>query len=226
MAYANLLSLSLSNPTETFQRFRDFMCSRGIYAATGVGWTYHDSSYAISETSISINDYFVMYSAGEDGSRDLYFKVSYVSGYIAILGYLYWNNSTHAGVYSYGLANHWANTLATNNILWIYADLDSFLGISKYGTTYNSGRGGWMPDSTIDQTVTVCPNSISSGSSVTVTFTSVPSSWIIGTQLFVRDNANIEKVVVSNISGSNVTFTSFVSSYSSGSKLLFHQVFC
>jgi hypothetical protein len=40
----------------------------------------------------------------------------------------------------------------------------------------------------------------------------------VGTKLFVSDNANIELVAVSAISGNDVTFSSFVSSYSAGSK--------
>jgi hypothetical protein len=223
MAYKNLVAQgTLINPKETFRHFRDFMCSRnGIadYSSSGIGWTYHDSSYAVSESSISINDYFVMFSAGEDGLRSLYFKVQYVSGYFTILGYLYWNNSTHAGVKSFGAANSWNNTLDTNNILWVYGDLDGFVGITKYGvSTYYGIRGGWCPDSRYSTAITTSASSISAGSSRTVTFTSVPAGWAIGTYLFVSDTVNIERVIISNISGNDVTFTTFVASYLAGCK--------
>jgi hypothetical protein len=221
MAYANLIAQSCNNPIETFMRFRDFICKRNgtyDYSSTGVGWTLHDSVYAIDEDTISINDYFVIYSAGEDGQRDIYFKITYVSGYISIQGYLYWNNTTHAGVFVFGTTNTWYNTLATNNVFWLYADLDEFIGIAKYGLAYYAGQGGWMPESVIDQTITVAPNAITAGSSVTVTFTSVPAGWAVNTYLFVRDLANIERVKITVISGLDVTFQTFVASYSAGSK--------
>jgi hypothetical protein len=221
MAYANLIAVSCNNPIETFVRFRDFMCKRNgtyDYSTTGIGWTLHDAVYAVNENTISINDYFVMYSPGEDGQRDLYFKVLYKSGYIDIIGYLYWNNTTHAGVQSYGTINNWQNTLSTNNVMWVYGDLDNFIGIAKYATNYNAGFGGWMPDSPISQAVTVAPDAITAGSSVAVTFTAVPGEWAVGTKLFVRDTANIERVVIAEIAGDIVTFTAFVASYAAGSK--------
>ncbi len=221
MAYANLIAVSCNNPIETFMRFRDFMCKRNgtyDYSTTGVGWTYHDSSYAINESTISVNDYFVMYSAGEDGLRDMYYKVQYVSGAINIYGYLYWNNTTHAGTQQFGINNTWTNTLATNNVMWVYADLDAFIGISKYGTTYYSGMGGWMPDSPISSAITVAPGAITAGSNVVVNFTSIPGTWAVGTKLFVRDTANIERVTISAINGTSVTFSSFAASYAAGCK--------
>jgi hypothetical protein len=214
MAYKNLLNLTQSNPKDSFQRIRDFMCSRGVYASTGAGWTYHDSYYLISETSISNNDYFVMYSAGEDGQRDLYFKVLVKSGYIDIIGYLYWNNGTHAGVHAYGVASSWTNTDNTNNILWVFADLDKFFFITKY-TPYYGATGGWMPDSSYSQTISVATGYTAPR---TFTFASVPESWAIDTELFIRDTANIEKVTISNISGNDVTLASLVASYTTGAK--------
>lgn len=218
MAYKSLTSLALSNSMDAFQRMRDFMCSRGTYASTGAGWTYHDSHYDISETSISVDDYFVMYSTGEDGLRSIYVKVLYKASYIDVTGYLYWNNSTHAGVLMYGAINSYNNPSATNLILWIYADLDEFIFITRYpslGVTYNT-YGGWMPDSAIDQTVTTHASSIASGGPRTVTFTSVPGTWATNTELFVWDNSAIEKVIITGIAGNDVTFSNFVATYSSG----------
>jgi len=229
MAYANLIAQSCNNPIETFLRFRDFICKRNgtyDYSSTGVGWTLHDACYngkyagdpLFDEDTVAINDYFVIYSAGEDGQRDMYFKITYVSGYINIQGYLYWDNTTHAGVFVFGVTSTWNNTLATNNVFWLYADLDEFIGIAKYSTAYYTGQGGWMPESVIDQTVTVAPNAITAGSSVTVTFTAVPAGWAVDTYLFVRDLANIERVKITAISGLNVTFQTFIASYSANSK--------
>jgi len=219
MSAANLLAQSCNNPKETFMRFRDFMCKRNgtyDYSTTGIGWTLHDSSYAVNEDTISVNDYFVMYSAGEDGLRNMYFKIQYVSGYINILGFLYWNAGTHAGVHQFGAANSWTNPLDTNNILWVYGDLDAFCGIAKYSASYNAGQGGWCPDSPTSQEITTSAGAITAGSSVIVSFTAVPAEWAVGTKLFVRDTANIERVNISAISGTDVTFTTFVASYSAG----------
>ena len=189
------------------------------YQLTGIGWTLIDSSYATNEYTPAVNDYFVMYSEGEDGSRRMYVKVKILLNTFEILGFLSWDATTHAGVRQYGIVSSgWNNTSATNNILWVYGDLDSFVGVTKYGTTYYAGAGGWMPGSSTDQTITVCPNSITAGSSVTVTFTSVPAEWVVGKYLFVSDDANIERVVVSGVSGNDVTFSAFVASYASSAR--------
>ena len=75
-----------------------------------------------------------------------------------------------------------------------------------------------MPGSATNQAITVCPGTITAGSSVVVTFTAGPGSWAIGTKLFVSDNTNIERVTITNISGNDVTFATFASSYSASSK--------
>ena len=225
MAYANLLASSCVNPLETFQKFRNFMCKRVSsngsydYSTTGIGWTLIDSSYATNEYTLAANDYFVMYSAGEDGTRAMYIKVRLLANTFEILGCLYWDATAHTGTQQFGIINtSWTNTSATNNILWVYGDLDQFIGISKYSTLYYPGQGGWMPGSALDQTITVCPGTITAGSNVVVTFTAVPGAWAIGTKLFVSDNTNIERVTITNISGNDVTFAAFVSSYSASSK--------
>jgi hypothetical protein len=237
MAYVKLSPQSLNNPVETFRHFRAFMCSQnGIadYSSSGAGWTLHDEVYAVrapgnpsgdavgnpsgTEQYPYFNDYFVMYSAGEDGNRQMYFKVTYVSGFINVQGYLYWNAATHAGVQLFGATSTWTNTLATNNVLQVYADLDQFLGIAKYGSVYYGVLGGWCPGSRYDTTVTTVGSSISSGSDVVVTFASVPAEWEEGGFLIMKDNANIEKVKIKTISGNDVTFYSIASSYASGAK--------
>ena len=189
MAYKNLIAQSCNNPIETFLRCRDFLCSRvGTYdySTTGIGWTLHDMYYLLggsshyydttSQDTISINDYFVVKSVGEDGLRQLYFKFTYVSGAINVDGYLYWDNSSHTGYKRYYSSSaSWTNTLATNNILWVYGDLDKVQLISKYSTTHYPCEIGWCPDSSLSTAVTAHAGSISAGSSVAVTFTSVPA---------------------------------------------------
>ena len=188
------------------------------YQLTGIGWTMIDSFYATNEYTVAVNDYFVMYSEGEDGSRKMYFRVKLVSNYIEIMGFLHWDATTHTGTQPHGIANSsWYQPVATNNILWVYGDLDQVSGISKYGTTYYLMLYGWLPESKFDQTITVCPGSITAGSNRVVSFTAVPAAWQVGTILFVSDNVNIERVTITAISGNNVTFAAFVAAYSAGS---------
>jgi len=215
MAYVNLIGQSCINPLETFCRFRDFVCKRAgtyDYSLTGIGWTLFDSYYAVNEDTISTNDYFVIYSNGENGDNEQYIHVKKTANAFTISGYLKWNATTHTGVFAYGVDN-WTNTDATNNILWIYGDLDAVLGISKYSTIYYPGMFGWMPESVIDQTKTTVALAITAGSNVVVAFPSVPAGWAVGTKLFVRDGVNLERVNITVIDGLNVTFSAFVASY-------------
>jgi hypothetical protein len=222
MAYANLVASSCINPLETFQKFRNFLCRRASsngsynYSTTGIGWTLIDSFYATNEYTVATNDWFVVYSPGEDGLRDLYYKVTLLAGSFTITGYLYWNAVTHVGTQPYGAANTWANTAATNNVLWVYGDLDAFVGISKYASIYYSGRAGWFPGSRFDQTITNYATAITAGNDRVLALASIPSGWAVGVFVFVWDNDNIERVLIKTIAGNNVTITTFVSSYPSG----------
>jgi hypothetical protein len=53
---------------------------------------------------------------------------------------------------------------------------------------------------------------------VVVTLDTVPTSWVVGGKVVIRDNANIERIIISNITGLNVTFTSIVNSYTANCK--------
>lgn len=204
-------------------RFRDFVCKRNgtyDYSASGIGWTLIDSSYAVSESSLTDNDWFVMQSPGENGLRSMYVLVQYVAaGYFNVQRYLYWDATTHTGTQMFGTSSSWTNQEATNNILSIYGDLDAVIGIAKYSNNYNATLFGWCPESTFDQSFIVAPGAITAGSSRVVTFSSAPpSSWIVGKKLFVEDTANIELVQITAVSGNDVTFQSFEASYAAGAK--------
>jgi len=221
MAYANLISQSCNNPIESFCRFRDFVCKRNAtydYSTTGIGWTLVDSDYTgASENVPGNNNWFVIYSDGEDGLRDLYYKFTLKnSGYIDVIGYLYWNSSTQTGTQLFGAIYNWTTTWSTNNILYIFGDLDAIFGITQFGTNYFTCHFGWMPDSPISQDIINYSSAITAGGSVELTFSSVPSEWAVNTKLFVWDNTNIELVNISAIDGNDVTFTNIASSYASG----------
>jgi len=220
MARKNLVNQSVADNKETFKRFRDFLCKRNgsyDYSVLGIGWTLHDSAYAVDQHTISANDYFVAYSAGEDGNQDLYIKVVWQDAtYIYIYAFLYWNNSTHAGVQSYGSNSMLEITSPTN--MWVYGSMDDWALLEKAGSTYAGAHGGHCTNSPIAQAYAVAPSAISSGSNVVVAFSSVPTEWSVGKYLFVRDTANIQRVKITAISGLNVTFDSFSTAFLAGSK--------
>jgi len=224
MAYANLLSVSCASRQEVFQRLRDFLCKRNgtyDYSSTGIGWTLHDSSYAVNEDSLTTFDWFVAYSAGEAGGQDMYFKFTYNSTLNQkCVGYLYWNSGTNTEVEPYGDGYGLnINTSSASSMLWVYGDLDSFVIVDRNDSNLNyCYAAGHMPDSPVSQAVSTVAGTITAGSNRVVTFSSVPGAWGIGTKLFVRDNASIERVTISNISGNDVTFSSFTKSYAAGSK--------
>lgn len=223
MAYKNLVAEAIASRAEVFKRIRDWICKRNgsyDYSVSGLGWTLHDSSYATNENSPASNDYFVIKSTGESGKEDLYFKVTYssTSGNIQIQMFQYWNNSTHAGVNGQTAANNLLVTESASGTLYIYGNLDylfigTIIGSSIYGCLF-----GIVDDSVYDRTIAVSSSSVSAGSNVVVTLDSVPSSWVVGGKVVVRDNANIERITISAISGSNVTFTSISASYAAGCK--------
>ena len=234
MAYKNLIAISLNNPSEVYRHLRAFIVkengtSAGVsdYSTTGIGWTliedycqnggvghYYDRT---GLTIVTVNDYFVIYSAGENGQRNMYFKIKYVANYFEIYGYLSYSNVSHTGTQQFGTTGSWTQTSATNSISWFYGDLDQFFGISKYGTSYQPGFWGWFPESSFDQSFISFAGSITSGSNKTVTFASTPpSAWVTGKKLFVSDNTNLEQVTITAKTGNDVTFASFANSYASG----------
>jgi len=226
MAYANLLGVATANRAEVFKRFRDFVCRRNgsyDYSTTGIGWTLHDAVYAVSQDTISTNDYFVVKSVGEDGTQDMYFKVQYLANYIFVSGWLYWNNSTHAGIQQYGATNNWSIADADVPILWIYGDLNSVFGISRQNSgssTYYPIFFGMLRDSIYDPTVVTSSGTITAGSSVVINVGTVPATWRLGDRLFIRDLTRIDRTsaAITAKDASTVTIT-VAYSYNAGAKL-------
>lgn len=239
MAYVNLVNEVLDNAgtdageAEAFMRFRDFVCKRNgtyDYSATGIGWTLHDSSYAVDEDNAQINDWFVIHSTGETGRDKMYFKVILIADHIQINGWQYWNNSTHAGEgTSYFRDNAWfiQNPVA----LYIYGDLDFIhpiiAGIA--GTTnWSHGNFGCLDDSWlvplegmgIPRNVQVCSSALSAGSDVSIV---VPDSssklWAPDCHLFIMDDASIERILVKANNGSTTLTADLTNSYSAGARI-------
>ena len=139
MSYVNLVAQACVTPEECFQRMRDFICRRNgtyDYSTTGIGWTLHDSSYATDEDNLTDGDFIVIYSAGESGDDDMYIKLDYevTTTWAKVTGYLYWNNSTHAGVLPFNTAPYGIFTRGSDHVLYIYGDLSSFSVIQYYNS--------------------------------------------------------------------------------------------
>ncbi len=232
MSYKNVIAQSCSDKNELFTRLRDFLCKRNgtyDYSTTGIGWTLHDYVYATDEDNCAVGDYFVIYSSGENGKEDLYFKFEWVSGYIKIAGYQAWDSSTHSGANNYVDNNNFYVLESESKILWIYGDLNIFQLINKetsnstfYGVLCGKAKPAWE-----DQTenIAICSSALNAGSDVSITVDAVPANWRIGTDLFIRTTHNndnttvkIEKTTIKTINGNTITLD-LTNSYTANSKL-------
>lgn len=223
MSYVNLVAQACVTPEECFQRMRDFICRRNgtyDYSTTGIGWTLHDSSYATDEDNLTDGDFIVIYSAGESGDDDMYIKLDYevTTTWAKVTGYLYWNNSTHAGVLPFNTAPYGIFTRGSDHVLYIYGDLSSFSVIQYYNSsTYQGSYFGKADNLLYDDTVATCSGSLTAGSDVSIALDAVPSTWEVDQAFFIRDDAGIEKAIIKTIVSNTIT-ADLVNSYAAGSK--------
>lgn len=237
MAYANLAMISCADKKEAFARMRDFICKRNgtyDYSSTGIGWTLHDSSYAVDEDNPQVNDWIVVYSVGENGTDDIYVKLTWTSNLITAKLHQSWDSSTHAGsTNAAGTSSNWTVTDAmdSGDPFGIYGDLNLICGVFAYSSTvYRSVVFGkvipnyeWQTD--LSYTVSAA---LTAGSDVVITPSSIPSNWAIGIDVYIRtthDDAmgtvEIEKARITAITGSTIT-VDLVNSYTADSKVSDH----
>lgn len=234
--YANIVQIACADKKEAFCRMRDFICKRNgtyDYSATGIGWTLWDSSYAADENNPAINDWFVIKSAGESTKEDLYFKITWTSGYIVIVGFQAWDPTANTGGNQY-------NTATTNYVvgealvpqLWVYGDLDSVFIATKAAadtdvrfSIFGKAQKPWED---LDDQVATCSSALTAGSDVSITVDSVPAGWAIGRQLFIRTThtnatatVKTEKITIKTLAGSTIT-ADLTNSYTANSKLSDH----
>lgn len=219
MAYANLVAQPVVDKREAFSRFRDFLCKRNgtyDYSTTGIGWTLLDSSYANDEDTAVMNDWFVIYSAGENGKEDLYFKITWTSGYIKIEGYQAWNPSTHTGsANKYNSNSNFSFIDADiNKFIWVYGDLDFIFLMYDYTDVNRACYFGMVPpaDDNINTDIATCSAAISAGTDVSILVDTVPADWAVGRQITIRtahfnDMATVkaEIIVIKTLSGNTIT---------------------
>jgi len=210
MAYKNLVGQVCADEQEFFQRVRDFLCARvGTYdySTTGVGWTLHDAVYAVDENTLTDGDYIVVYSAGESGDDDMYIKIRYstTTSIFYIRGYLYWDNVSHTGVLPFSNADFSVVPLGTGYRLWLYGDMDAFSLIGYTGAAYSGYYFGKATDLLYADTVATSAGAVATGTDVVISLDAVPSTWVVGQSVFIRDTAAIVKITIKNIVGLNVT---------------------
>lgn len=219
----NLVNTLCVDKKEFFCRLRDFICKRNgtyDYSSIGIGWTLHDSSYAADEDNPAVNDWFVIYSPGENGKEDLYFRFKWVLNYISVNGFLFWNQSTNTGVHQYSSANNFYLTEDSSNPeLSIYGDLDSVIFTETIIQTYDYlSFCGKLIKNIYDNTIATSADAVASGTDVSIAVDAVPSSWTVGRKIYIRDDANIKIITIKTISGSVVTADIPVA-FSAGCKL-------
>lgn len=237
MAYKNLIAevLDASSETEWFMRMRDFLCARNgtyDYSTTGIGWTLHDYSYAVDEDNVAINDYIVLFSAGEDGGEQMYYQFILINDYIRIRGWQYWNNSTHTGS---GINYYRDNAMkigADPEEMYIYGDLN-FVHMSAVGvdgnTNWYNGAFGCLDTrhlialedmGTGTRNIQVCTSSLSSGSDVEITVSDSTSKlWKVGCHLMIMDNTNFERITVKTNDNVDTITADLTNSYSANAKI-------
>jgi len=214
MAYANLVGQAVSTMGEAFQRMRDFICKRSgtyDYSTSGIGWTLHDAVYAVNENTLTAGDYFIVYSPGENGLEDMYFKFTYTSAtIISFAGYLYWDNVAHTGTQTYTGANVFSGT---PTVLYVYGSKNNIMIWQTISSTQTFGFIGKYDISYYDETITTCATNISSGSNVVIPVASVPPSWSVGKYIFIRDRTNIQRTQITVIDGNNVTVNTLATGF-------------
>ena len=229
MAYANLIKEPCASVAEIFKRFRDFVCKRNgsyDYSASGIGWQLIDSQYAVDEHNLSNGDWFVIYSPGEGGQDDLYYRFTYAGENTSfwMSGFLSWNSSSHSGTKQYGGTSSTHNIFtvtagATANLL-IYGDLDHVSVIPNYAAGRDDGFSfGRCVDGPYNQEIVSSTAAAAAGTDVQITLSAVPEFGFEKFRyIYIRDAKNVEIIRIKNISGNTIT-VDLVDSYASGAKL-------
>ena len=225
MAYKNLIGIACADRGEVFKRLRDFVCKRNgsyDYSLTGIGWTLFDSFYTTDQNTISINDWFVVYSPGESGNEDLYFRVTFVSNYLKIEGFLYWDAVANVGVQQYNTLANWYMTDALAPVLWVYGDLDFVLPVHRESTTSSNfyvtpfGKAISLYNDVVATSAAALP--AAAGVIIDVGTVPVGAGWVVGKKLFIRDTAKIDIITITAVSATTVT-ADLAFSYLAGAKL-------
>ena len=203
MAYHCLHTNTLTSYTEALAFISDSLET--------IGWTLHDD---ISSTDK------IFTSTGEEGNFVNAYVRLYISTYIRIEGYMWWNNSTHTGT-GKAYAHTSYNYLIVENgeSLVVYGDKNIIvLWAASNSSSYSTKAFGYILPYIEGHTTA---SGISSGSSITVDVDSTSNlmidsdTMIIGTETEGRDRVHISDIV----SDTQIVLTSTPRSYASGAKI-------
>jgi hypothetical protein len=231
MAWKHLAHTSISTIGQGFAMVRDFLCARNAtynFAATGIGWTLIDSSYAVDENNPAVGDWFVIKSTGESGNEQLIFKFTLrTSAYINIHGFIYWDTISHTGVNGYGDSATNCLTIGTGtfyvsisgNLNYVYLSANATIswnspyGHSSFGKIIYFGDFG---------PVSITNGPLTAGSEVTIQVADATVPWLqIGRKVYVYDftTGALELTRVKSNNGVNQITAPLVNSYGATTKL-------
>jgi hypothetical protein len=202
-----------TNTADLLVKLKDFL-------VTTCGWTLHDDGSAQAEP------YYVLKSVGESGNEDIYIQIINDTANvdcISVKGYLYWNAATHTGVkvaFSSG-ATMISTKDAAQFLYWLYGDLDHVYVVTKIVATYYGHYSGvirrfWSSQTAISQ------GAVTAGSNVVIQVDDA-SILTVNKRYIIKDNANIERVLVSardtNATPNTITVATLVNGYAAGTKI-------
>lgn len=226
MAYRNLVNISGLDAAGAWRHVKDFLTSRnGIadYSASGLGWTLHDSSFAVDADTPTVGDWVVLTSPGESGDDAICLYLLYSTVANGILRYrsgLWWDATTHARVQGFPNADQTIGLTSGSSFnLYVYGDLDAVHVLIGNGTYLYGIYCGSLEAPLYDPTIARTTGAVSSGSNVVLPMVSVPSAWRVGDVVVVRDLAGVELATIADIAGANVTVASLAASYASGARV-------
>lgn len=214
----SLLSRSCANTFEAFKVLRDFVAKRGEFASSGIGWTLWDAAYAVDESTISANDYFVLKSDGilEYITQYVLVRVDATSR-LRLEPYLYWDQVKHTGVYRPSSSPY--RDIKTNPVVWIFGDLDCvYFAVTHGGSSVDVLGFGVSPYGDGSISPITAPD-VSAGSNVTLAIPSPPVWMSPERTVFIHDNSNYNFPVVKDVNGDQVTFYSFTKAFTAGAKI-------
>lgn len=237
MTYRNLISQACASKEEYFMRMRDFICRRNgtyDYSALGIGWTLFDESYATDEDNPVIDDYYVIYSPGEGGKDDLYYKIKMLASDLDIDGYLSWDAVAHTGSAQYTAGNNNLDMIS-GFTLWVYGDLDTFgvVNLTSIIGDYDAFHAGKLVPNWPNQSgeIVNCAGALTAGSDVSITVDAMPTEWEVGSDIFIRTTHNdvmgtvkAEKITIKTLVGLVIT-ADLSNSYTADSALSNHFIY-
>lgn len=183
------------------------------------GWTLHDDGMAQTQP------FFVTASHGESGKEDIYLQFirDGNADMISTRGALYWDNVSHTPVKEayYGGVTGFRTRDSSQFLYWIFANLDRVFIVTKIVSTYFGHYSGLIKRFWSDK-IAVTQAQVGLGSNVVIPVDDA-SLFSVGKPYLIKDNANIERVMITAVdtvsTPNTVTAASLVKGYYLGAKI-------